>query len=66
MAEQRKDLYPKVEHQIRRCGSLEDTCRVSFIKGQQVAIWTKEKTALPLLILQFGSEGRAALSNVLC
>lgn len=35
-------------------------------KGQQVAVGGKEKTALPLLILWSGSEGRAVLSNVLC
>ena len=39
---------------------------LSFVKGQQVAVGGKEKTALPLLILWFGSEGRAVLSNVLC
>lgn len=61
---------------MRRCdGSFGvDTCKlfnvseeeVSLIKGQQVAVGGNEKTALPLLILWFGSEGRAVLSNVLC
>ena len=39
---------------------------LSLVEGQQVAVGGKEKTALPLLILWFGSEGRAVLSNVLC
>lgn len=58
---------------MRRCdGSFgEGTCNLvvgglSSVKGQQVAVGGKEKTALPLLILWLGSEGRAVPSNVLC
>lgn len=38
---------------------------LSFLKGQQVAVGDNEETALPLLILWFGSEGRAVQCAVL-
>lgn len=68
MAEWRKCLIPKSRHQKGRCEPLEKTpCSRGFsVKGQQVAVGDKGKTALPLLIWWLGSEGRAVLTNVLC
>jgi len=51
-----------VRDPLERVPSNGSTCRGRFVKGQQVAVVGKEKTALPLLILRFGSEGRAVLT----
>lgn len=58
IAEQRTDFNPKIKCKESRYSP--------SLKDNRLPLGPKCETALPSLILKFGSESRAVLSNVLC